>query len=163
MITIPAAKRAIARMSDIRYFPADPDLRAVIMEELAELCADDSQVDWLARRMVDVCREWPRIQGLRQVYFSKYAPRNERQRQLDRESAITEAFPDGVPSETGRLELSAGTGRLELSAGSHSRKIAGPVDSAASEALALVMGGVKGLELPPVPTLEEIEHEIKSA
>jgi len=153
MITIPAAKRAIARMSDIRYFPADPDLRAV-MEELAELCADDSQVDWLARRMVDVCREWPRIQGLRQVYFSKYAPRNERQRQLDRESAITEAFPDGVPSETGRLELSAG---------SHSRKIAGPVDSAASEALALVMGGVKGLELPPVPTLEEIEHEIKSA
>ncbi len=100
MMTPKGAKNAVTRMSMMRFFPADPAVHALLMEDLGGICESDEQADWLARRALDLCPEWPGVQTIWQIYFSKFPPRNERQRALDKGCGVTSQFPEGVPSES---------------------------------------------------------------
>jgi hypothetical protein len=134
MITVKAAAKAIARMSQIRYFPGDEDVRAVLMEDLGAICETDAQVDWLARRAVDLVREWTGVHVIWQIYFSKYPPRNERQRMLDRQTTATAEFPEGVPSEKepsiGMLAAGTPTGLLNAPPAPVDREVAQALEDA---------------------------------
>lgn len=105
MMTVKGAKQAVSKLSLVKFFPAGPDARAALMEELPLICDSDEKADWLAQRVCDLHQEWPGLSGVYQVWFSKYPPRNERERQIDNRCGSTLAFPDGIPSETGRQEM----------------------------------------------------------
>jgi hypothetical protein len=71
---------------------------------------------WLAKRAVELHRTWDKcgLQGLHQIWFAKHRPKNDRERGLDLTSGASEAYPEGVPSESeSRLEIGAGE-RLAL-------------------------------------------------
>ncbi len=84
MMTPRGAQKAVDRLSLIRFFPADPGARAVLMEELGGMCESDEQAEWLSQRATEQCDEWPGMKGLWQIYFTKFPPRNDRQRAIDR-------------------------------------------------------------------------------
>ncbi len=162
MMTPRGAQRAVDRMSLMKFFPADPGARAILMEDLGGICATDEEADWLARRALDLCPEWPGVKPIWQIYFSKYSPRNERQRSLDQGCCSTELFPEGVPSERemGLPQLGSGRTPLQITG---SRDPVAPVDPIANQVLAEV---VEASTMPPLPkyyarTPEEIRvHEL---
>lgn len=114
MITVKVVKKAIGIMSLMKFFPSSEDSQAALMEVLGTMCQTDEEVLWLARRTSDLCREWPGINVLWQIRFSKYAPRNKKERLLDRETGRSECFPEGVPSEKIREALGSGITYLPL-------------------------------------------------
>lgn len=99
MITANACVRALDRMAaGLKFFPADEGVREVIAEELGAICSNDSELDWLARRMVNLYRDgWPGTEEMRACFCSRYKPRDKRE-------VFTAVFPGGIPSETGYLD-----------------------------------------------------------
>jgi hypothetical protein len=89
-----SAALGVSMLTVMKFFPTEEGARIVIADELRSMCADDSQVLWLGKRMGQIFTEWPGLPALRAVFWSKYIP-------LDRRPAENEAlvFPDGVPPE----------------------------------------------------------------
>jgi len=131
-------RRAVAKMALLKFFPGGEDERAELMAELGRVCASDEQVMWLAQRTVDLYREWPGLQAIWQIWFSKFRPKNDRERMLDRQSEISAAYPTGVPSETGRTF-------------EHEPAILPAAGSEAAGLLAKAAAGVKALPEPEKP------------
>lgn len=92
MLNIAKIEQAIDKMAMLKFFPIAPGTRAAIMELIGELCQDDSQVEWLAGRVVELYNEWPGPAELRAVYCSRWRPR----RGPDSASAV---YLEGIPSE----------------------------------------------------------------
>ena len=92
MITVPGIKKAIGIFSTMKFFQADEDFRAAVMELLGELCHNDEEVLWLARRVRNLHKEWPGAHELRATLCSKYKPR-------DGVDAYSAVYLDGIPSE----------------------------------------------------------------
>ena len=97
MITKPGLSKVLARLSLMRFFPADPEARAIIAEDLCDLAGGDEQLEWLARRLADLYSEWPGLRECRAVFCARYTARDGRE-------TYSETYPGGIPSETGRLE-----------------------------------------------------------
>jgi len=106
----------LSGLSLLKYFPADDGARLELAKLVASMCADESQVEWLVKRTLSLCSDWPGPLVLRQILCSKFKP-------ADGISAgPSEAFPEGPPSETGDMrclaERELGIGeRLALPAG----------------------------------------------
>ncbi len=92
MITEVGLKRGVRMMSLMKFFPADEDARLALMELLGEMCHDDAEIEWLARRMRHKYNEWPGSLELRAMLSSKRTPK-------DGIEAGSSIYPDGIPSE----------------------------------------------------------------
>lgn len=98
MITQKGIQRGIGTLSLMKFFPGDEDFRAALIELLGEMCHDDEQVLWLAKRMRNLYQEWPGAHELRAVLCARYIPRDG----IEVNSAV---YLDGVPSESEERQL----------------------------------------------------------
>lgn len=136
-ITHEEATLAAEAMSGIRYFPSATAARALIVDELVQMCQNFEQAMWLARRLSQLFTEWPGMKELRAIFCSKFMPQ-------DGIENYSEVFLEGVPSE--RESLPA------LTAG-----VAFPAITAAPEASEAVDVGQLAAEvsqarkMPPLP------------
>jgi hypothetical protein len=60
---------------------------------VGQMATTHEQIEWLVNRTVAVCNEWPGPRVLRQIFCSKFKPRD------GIEAGSTEAFPEGLPRE----------------------------------------------------------------
>lgn len=61
-----------ARLGALKFAPDTPARLASVAEVLAELCADESQAEWLVREMRKRFDEYPGPATLRTVYSGRY-------------------------------------------------------------------------------------------
>lgn len=106
-----AAQVAVEAMGAISFYPADPAVRAVIRDEIRDLCGTPADAAWLASRMIKLFRRWPGIMDLRIVYASRKIPHDGIM-----PVGTSEAYPEGIPpehpAEAARLALPAPSGRI---------------------------------------------------
>lgn len=116
-------------LAALAFFPPPGAARALIADELTEMCPTIGDGMWLAKRAVQLHRSWSDcgVMGLWQIWFSAHRPRNASERGLDRRSGSSEAYPDGLPPEHGEPEW------LQLP---KPREKALPLDPEAGKALA---------------------------
>ena len=93
-ISSEAATLCTEMMAVMRFFPSEDAARGVIGSEVQSMCETDEQARWLAIRMIRLYREWPGVQEMRSAFCSKYRPRDGVE-----STAISEFYPDGIPSE----------------------------------------------------------------
>lgn len=137
MITEKGIKRAMGAFSMLRYFPADEDARAAFMEILGAMCSSDEQVIWLAKRTLQLHREWPGPLEVRAILCSKFLPR-------DGIEADSTLYVEGIPSEREtHTVLTAGTPILALPAG---------VEASMDPEMEKLAGEVaEACKMPPMP------------
>ncbi len=92
MLTAEGLARGVRFMASMKFFPAADGDRAGIIELLGEMCHDDEEVEWLARRMRNQYNEWPGPLELRAMLSAKRKPK-------DGIEAGSSVYPEGIPSE----------------------------------------------------------------
>jgi hypothetical protein len=94
MLTEEGVKKAVSRIALMPFFPSsDPNARALVFEDIVNICESDAHAEWLAIRFCQVFRNgWPGLEELRAVYCARFKP-------CDKRFADSHAYPDGIPSE----------------------------------------------------------------
>jgi hypothetical protein len=94
MLTEEGVKKAVSRIALMPFFPSsDPNARALVFEDIVNICESDAHAEWLAMRFCQVFRNgWPGLEELRAVYCARFKP-------CDKRFADSHAYPDGIPSE----------------------------------------------------------------
>ncbi len=87
----------LAGLTLLKYFPADPGARLELAKMVAGMATSESQVEWLTGRVLALCNEWPGPRVMRQIFCSKFTPRD------GIDISYSGMFPEGVPSERGLL------------------------------------------------------------
>ena len=95
MITEPALRKFMAQLGLLRFFPTDVRERFALEEMIVrQLVDEDSQLDWLGKRMLQLYNDWPGPHELRAVYCSKFKPKE------GPSNALSSVFCEGIiPSE----------------------------------------------------------------
>lgn len=127
-------QRAVSKLALLKFFPPGADERAELMAELGRVCDSDENVMWLAQRSNDLYQEWPGLRALWQIWFSKFPPKNDREKRLESDTCRSDRFPEGVPAESDR----ASEGGFYLP----------PAGSPVGEILAEAVAGLKALPAP---------------
>ncbi len=97
MVSAKAVKEAIDTMAMLRFFPADG---TPVADLLSQMCSNDDQVRWLARRAVALYNEWPGPRELRAVLCSRFKPADGVEAISGVDAQGNPYFPDCViPSE----------------------------------------------------------------
>lgn len=91
-LTPEAATRAVNRLALMAFFPADPDVRAALVDIVLEMVETQEQCDWLVSRALKLYAKWPGVAELRALYCSKWKPR-------DGVETYSSIYLDGIPSE----------------------------------------------------------------
>lgn len=89
------AARAVNKLALMAFFPSDMDIRAALVEVFLDMVENDEQMEWLAKRTLQLYGKWPGIGELRAVYCSKFKPK-------DGFEAYSIVYPEGIPSERPR-------------------------------------------------------------
>ena len=76
----------------LRFFPTDVHGRAAVAKQVAEMCADIEQVEWLRDRLLVLFDDWPGPRTLRLVLCQKWKPADG----LDIRGHC-EQYPEGFP------------------------------------------------------------------
>lgn len=154
MIDTKQATEDLARLSVLKFFPADQTARTEIMLMACKMARTNADIAWLANRCLELWNEWEGPREMRAVFCSKFRPadRIEAYSQLPR-------FNDGIPSEKPAEPLQLG--------GATVRQIAGPRDTAEDltaavsirpviQALgrALDMQRTKPVQVPSIPVVQ---------
>jgi hypothetical protein len=84
----------VTQLAAVPYFPAEPGARLAIGDELRSMANSAAEADWLVKRMRRLYERWPGPNEMRRVYVSRHAPRDGVM-----PVGISEAYPDGIPSE----------------------------------------------------------------
>ncbi len=97
----------IEAMTGIPWFPTNNSARALISNELRQLVPTAEEGIWLATRATQLYEKWDfcGLRGFYQIWFSRYPPKNDRERKLDLLSGSTQSYPDGVPKERTPLAI----------------------------------------------------------
>lgn len=93
---MPDLKEVLDLLSDLtllKYFPAEPAARLALAKLVLEMADTTEQVEWLVKRTTSICNEWPGPLVLRQIFCSKFKPRD------GVEAGSTTMFPEGLPPE----------------------------------------------------------------
>jgi hypothetical protein len=107
----------LSGLTILRFFPADPGGRLEISKMVAEMCSSEEEVAWLVTRTRNVCNEWLGPLVLRQIFCSRYKPRD------GQVVHSSEAFPDGIPPMTPQPD---GFAQLEQWKREHRHELAAP-------------------------------------
>ena len=154
MIDTKQATADMARLSVLKFFPADQTARAEIVLMACEMAQTNEQVAWLAKRCIQLWNEWEGPREMRAVFCSKFRPADgiEAYSQLPR-------FNDGIPSEKAAEPLQLGGATVRQIAGP--RETADDLTAAASirpviEAMARAkdMQRTKPVRVPSIPLLQ---------
>lgn len=137
--------RIVAKMGGMKYFPADVDARLGIAEDMASMCADLEQAEWLSRRMRALFPAgWPGTGEMRAILCSKFRPK-------DGVECYSTVFIDGIPSEDpARNGLLSPPAPLRQLAGD----IAEVSDSPSFQRTVLALAAAKAMERNPVKVPE---------
>lgn len=63
-----------ARLTLLKFFPADPIARAMIVDFLAKLTGQKDRLEWLIMALVNHVGEWPGPKEVRGILCSRYKP-----------------------------------------------------------------------------------------
>lgn len=91
MLNERTVRRAIARLSIMKFFPGDKDFRAGLGEALSNICATDEQADRLSVHFPTVFTEWPGVHELRATACTMFLP-------ADGIQADSVIYPEGIPT-----------------------------------------------------------------
>lgn len=91
-MNVTVLNKAIGMMSLMKFFPGGDEARGALMELLGEMCANDEQVLWLAKRMRNLYPEWPGAHEMRAAFCARFSPK-------DGIEADSGSFPEGIPAE----------------------------------------------------------------
>lgn len=83
----------LGRLAMLKYFPANNEaVLEGLLDMVSEMCSDESQVEWLVKRMTGgLYCEWPGPQEMRACFCSRYKPK-------DGLNAYSQVYPDGIPA-----------------------------------------------------------------
>lgn len=101
MVNVKRAAEIMGRLGAMRFFPSDPNAQAAILQIACEMARSETQLEWLADRMLSLYNDWPGPMEMRACFCSKFQPKDG----IERHSSV---FPDGIKSEseaTNRLIL----------------------------------------------------------
>lgn len=65
---------AVAKLTVLKFFPAEMIARAVVMGILDRMVGTVEQLDWLVTAMIDRVGEWKGPKELRAVFCTRYRP-----------------------------------------------------------------------------------------
>lgn len=88
----------VNELAAMAFFPAEREARGAIAEDIADICPNLNEARWLVKRFRQLFDRWPGPRELRAVYCSRNKPR-------DGIEAVSENYPDGVPTPAGGTEL----------------------------------------------------------
>lgn len=146
-VNVARATQSIARMSLMKFFPADIDARKAMVRLICRMANDNEQIDWLVNRMVEIHNEWPGPVELRAVFCSRYKPN-------DGIEADSLHFIDGIPPDP------AVTPVIGIEAGAH-RAISGTCAvSEDPEVVAIVTSIARTLKTRYSPVKPVTQEEI---
>lgn len=94
MIDAKKATESLARMSLLKFFPADDYARAELVRFVGDMATTNEQVEWLTTRCLQLWNAWEGPKELRAIFCSKFKP-------ADGVEAYSDLpqFVDGIPSE----------------------------------------------------------------
>lgn len=142
------ATMAVEAMTVLDYFPSKVPAQALIAHELRCMCPTYSQAMWLVRRLSQLYAKWPGLREMRAAFCAKFRP-------ADGIECGSEAYPDGIPSETESRGMIAGPERKALSAG-----VAASADPLFEKTVLEVADTCKMLEPKPFRTISESEDRV---
>jgi hypothetical protein len=93
MLDIEKVFEILGGLTLLKFFPTEPAARVELAKLVGQMATTHEQVEWLVARTIALCNEWPGPRTLRQIFCSKFKPRD------GIEAGPTEIFPEGVPSE----------------------------------------------------------------
>ncbi len=76
MVDVKRATNEIAKLSLLKFFPADPMARAGLVEMDCGFSESNIQIEWLVRRALVVFNEWPGPHELRALFCSRWKPQD---------------------------------------------------------------------------------------
>lgn len=73
-LTEAEVKSYAARLTLLKYFPADPIARAMVVDFMAKLTGQKDRLEWLIAALVNHVGEWPGPKEVRGILCSRYKP-----------------------------------------------------------------------------------------
>jgi hypothetical protein len=126
----------------LKFFPSEPSARLELVNLVLRMAATYEQIEWLVARTTSVCNEWPGPLVLRQIFCSRFKPRD------GIEAGATPMFPDGLPPERRPVQASV----LALPPG-HAATLDAGLDKAVQIAAAQ-----KSIETVPYTSPADYQH-----
>ena len=66
--------RTLAKLTALKFFPAEPGARRGILEIVCAMASIESQAEWLVNRMLSAYNEWPGPQEMRACFCCRFRP-----------------------------------------------------------------------------------------
>lgn len=144
MVNVANTARELAKLGVLKFFPADKEARAALVQIVCEMASSDEQIAWLVKRALALYNEWPGPHELRACFCSKFPPR-------DGINAYSQVYIDGIPSEREERNRLEGPKMLALPPG-HEVTADPEMEAAAVEAFA---------SMPKMPTARPINDSFE--
>ena len=105
------ASEKIAELTLMKFFPAEKQARAALVQMVCGMATTNEQVDWLVRRALALYNEWPGPRELRALFCSRWKPRDG----IEARSTVylADETGGGFPSEAPRPAPALTPGRDE--------------------------------------------------
>ena len=146
MVNVAAVTKALGRLTLMKYFPADDTARTALVEMVCGMIDHEDQAEWLAKRMLQIYREWPGPYELRACYCGRFRP-------ADGISACSEIYGDGLPIDP------TAPPRPEIAAPKRLALPPGHVESADPELDAAIQKLAEKVKPPaPHPLVTQFQH-----
>lgn len=86
----------VEMLAAMGFFPSESGARMAIANEIGRMCRSFEDAVWLSQRMIQLYPAWPGALDMRLVYCSRRRPLDG----IVPAQLGTEAYPEGIPSET---------------------------------------------------------------
>jgi hypothetical protein len=96
ILTFAQLTLCVEMLAAMGYFPTESGARMAIGNEIGRMCRSFEDAVWLAQRMIQLYPAWPGALDMRLVYCSRRRPLDG----IVPTQLGTEAYPEGIPSET---------------------------------------------------------------
>lgn len=93
MLDFHEVNEMLSGLTLLRYYPAEDGARLALAELVARMATTKEQIHWLVQRVLSLHNEWPGPLVLRQIFCSRFPPRD------GVDVFSTAEFPEGVPAE----------------------------------------------------------------
>lgn len=100
-INLKVAMAAVDQMALLQFFPADEGTRKALLLLIGQMCWNDEQVKWLAKRVISLYDQWPGPHELRAVLCSRWPAADG----IDALSNHPRYCEEGFPSESRSSEF----------------------------------------------------------
>lgn len=74
MVDVAQAAKAVAKLTALKFFPADKEGRTAIVQAICEMATSNAQIDWVVEQMLNWYNEWPGPREMRGVFCQRWKP-----------------------------------------------------------------------------------------